>query len=80
MISGRLGADCKVYFRHDALGMAAAVPAPPRTDQHNGAEVTLSGKLLRVNAGWVCIAVNQVEYTIPREAILLLEMPAAPAK
>jgi hypothetical protein len=74
MLAARIGEACTVYFRHDALGMAAGVPAPPTTGSHNGASVQLTGKLLRVNAGWVCIGVDNAEYTIPKEAILLVEM------
>jgi hypothetical protein len=73
MISGRVGDNCTVYFRHDALGMAGT-PAPPRADNVNGADVQLAGKLARVNAGWVCISIDKTEYTIPKESILLIEM------
>jgi hypothetical protein len=76
MLYGHTGQDCTVYFRHDALGMAAGVPASPTTGNHNGADTQISGKLLRVNAGWICLAVGNAEYTVPREVILLVEMPA----
>jgi hypothetical protein len=52
----------------------AGSPASPRVGNVNGADVELTGKLLRVNAGWVCIGVDKAEYTIPKEAILLIEM------
>jgi hypothetical protein len=76
MLSGRIGDNCTVFFRHDALGMAAGSPASPTTGNHNGADVQVTGKLMRVNAGWVCVAVGKGEYTIPKEAILLVEMPS----
>jgi hypothetical protein len=73
MISGRVGDNCTVYFRHDALGMAG-IPAPPRAGNVNGADLQLAGKLARVNAGWVCLSIDKTEYTIPKESILLIEM------
>jgi len=76
MLSGRFGDNCTVYFRHDTLGMAAGSPASPTTGNHNGADLQVTGKLLRVNGGWVCVAVGKAEYTIPKEAILLVEMPS----
>jgi hypothetical protein len=74
MLSGRIGDNCTVYFRHDALGMAAGNPAPPATMNHNGADTHVTGKLLRANAAWTCIGKGKAAYTIPKEAILLVEM------
>jgi hypothetical protein len=74
MLTGRIGDNCTVYFRHDALGMAAAGPASPTTDNHNGADTQVSGKLLRVNSGWICVEVDKAEHTIPKEAILLVKV------
>ena len=73
MLTERVGQNCTVYFRHDALGMAAASPAPATSGNHDGADLQVTGKLLRANAGWVCVAVGQEEYTIPREVILLVK-------
>jgi hypothetical protein len=73
MFSGRVGDTCTVYFRLDALGMGAGSPAPPGTGSVSGADTQISGKLLRANAGWVCLGVGNEEYTIPREAILLVK-------
>jgi hypothetical protein len=75
-LSGRVGDNCTVYFRRDALGMAAGSPSSPLTGNHNGADVQMTGKLLRVNPGWVCIAIGQAEYTIPKEVILVIEFKA----
>jgi hypothetical protein len=74
MLSGHIGENCIVHFRHDALGMAAAGPAPPRSGNHNGADTEVSGKLLRVNAVWICIGIDKAEFTIPKEAILWVSM------
>jgi hypothetical protein len=73
MLSGQVGHNCTVYFRHDALGLAAGSPAAPTVDNHNGADMQVTGKLLRANASWVCVGVGDAEYTIPREAILLVK-------
>ena len=76
MLSGHIGQSCTVYFRHDALGMAAGSPAAPTTDNHNGADTQISGTLLRVNAGWIHVLVGKREYTIPKESILLVAVPS----
>jgi hypothetical protein len=73
MLSGRVGDNCTVYFRHDALGLAAGAPAAPTVDDHNGAGLQVTGKLLRANAGWACLGIGDAECTIPREAILLVK-------
>jgi hypothetical protein len=80
MLYGHIGENCTVYFRRDALGMAAGSPAPLLTGNHNGADVAVTGKLLLVNSGWLRIAVGDSEYTIPREAILLVRTAAKAAK
>ncbi len=75
-LSGRIGEMCTIYFRRDALGMAAGAPSSPRTGNQNGADVAISGKLLRVNPGWLTVGIDQGEYTIPREVILMIEVKA----
>jgi hypothetical protein len=74
MLSGRIGDNCTVYFRHNTLGMAAASPTGPTVDNHNGGDTAISGKLLRVNAGWICVGGEKEQYTIPNEVILLVKM------
>jgi hypothetical protein len=76
MLSGRVGDNCTVYLRRDALGMAAPSPSPALTGNHNGADTALSGKLVRVNAEWVVIATAGRELTIPKSAILVIETAA----
>jgi hypothetical protein len=76
MLSDRIGENCTVHFRRDALGTGAAGPIPPLTGNFNGADVNVTGKLLRVNPGWICVAIGQGEYTIPKEVILMIEVKA----
>ena len=45
MLGGRVGDNCTVYFRRDALGMAGPSPSSPLTGNHNGADTAVSGKL-----------------------------------
>jgi hypothetical protein len=73
MLGGRVGDNCTVYFRRDALGMAAPSPSSPLTGNHNGADTQVSGKLARVNAEWVVVATGGRELTIPKSAILVIE-------
>jgi hypothetical protein len=75
MLGGRVGDNCTVYLRRDALGMAAPSPSPALTGNHNGADTAVSGKLIRVNAEWVVIADGRRELTIPKSAILVIEVP-----
>ncbi len=71
-LAGKIGAQCSVQFRRNALGAAANVPVPPTTDAFNGAEVKVVGKLTRVSSDWIVISDGTKEYVIPKEAILLL--------
>ena len=73
LLSGRVGENCTVYFRRDALGMAAAVPSPPTTGNHNGADTMVSGKLVRINSEWIVVVDGQREFTIPKLVILMVE-------
>jgi hypothetical protein len=73
MLSGRVGDSCTVYFRRDALGMAAGSPSPPTTGNHNGADTQVSGKLVRLNAEWVAVTDGKREFTIPKGVILMIE-------
>jgi hypothetical protein len=74
MLSGRIGDRCTVYFRRDALGMAAASPSSPTTGNHNGADTCVAGKLVRVNAEWVAVSVEKREFSVPKSAILMVEV------
>jgi hypothetical protein len=76
MLSGQIGKACTVQFKRNALGYSFGAPSAPTTTSLNGADVALTGKLLRLNAGWVCIGVDDKEFTIPRDVILLVETKA----
>src|SRR5438874_708324 len=70
MLSGHVGGMCTVQFQRNALG-AAGNPISPTTGNFNGSEVQITGKLLRVNSGWICLGIDQAEYFIPKEVILM---------
>jgi hypothetical protein len=77
MLGHRIGEHCTVYFRRDRLGLAATklteiLSADSRGLNNVSAYVT--GKLARVNAAWVCLATDKMEYTIPTEVILMVEV------
>jgi hypothetical protein len=80
-LRAKIGYRCTVQFRRDALGAAAAVPVPPTTDNINGADVTLSGKLKDVKGDWLVLEYQRgvskpTEYWIARNSILSLEWSA----
>lgn len=66
--------NVKVQFRRDALGGAHTLPISPNTDSINGAQVSLSGKLLTVNDEWIVLEHNKRNHWIPRDAVLLIRM------
>ena len=68
-----IGATCTVQLRRDALGGAASVPVPVLTDNINGADVSVSGTLVKVDADWVVIAVNKEMLWISRPNVLLIK-------
>jgi hypothetical protein len=74
MLSARIGDHCSVYLRRDALGMAADGPSSPTTGNYNGADTYVSGKLVRLNAEWVTVADEKRELTVPKSAILMLQV------
>jgi len=76
MLGGRVGDNCTIYLRRDALGMAGPSPSSPLTGNHNGADTAVSGKLVRVNAEWVVIVDGGRERTIPKSVILVIELSA----
>ena len=72
-IEAQVGQNCIVYFRRDALGMAADLPASPLTDSVNGAEVNQAGQLMSVSADWIVINLHGRVFHIPQAAILMIE-------
>lgn len=57
----RVGSECTIQFRRDALGAAAALPISPETTGINGANVVLQGKLLGVDGDWLHVE-STIEY------------------
>ena len=72
--SQNIGKNCTVQFRRgDGLGAGQNLPVSPTTDNINGSDVSVSGKLRAVADGWVTLEVQNAEYCIPRESILLIQ-------
>ena len=69
-----LGQNCKVQFRRDALGSAHQLPVAATTDSINGAEVSLSGKLLEIGPHGIVVETGAHHRWIPEEAILMIEV------
>jgi len=72
-------ADVKVQFRRDALGMGGNSPTPLETDNFNGADVSISGKIVDESPEWVVLATKTKEIWIPRRSILLVSRVLKPA-
>jgi hypothetical protein len=77
MLVGRLGEYCTVFFRRDRLGLAAhKLTEIMSADSRglNNISAYVSGKLVRVNPAWICVAESNKEYTIPTDVILMVEV------
>ena len=72
-MKSQVGQNCIVYFRRDALGMAADTPSSVTTGMHNGAEVIQAGELMEVGADWIVIGYHGRVFHIPQAAILMVE-------
>ena len=74
------GAHCTVQFRRDMLGSHSDLPISPLTDGINGANVSVSGRLLRTDDQWIVLARKhhetgaEYELWIPRDNVLLLQI------
>jgi predicted small lipoprotein YifL len=78
-LADKVGQDCTVQFRRgDGLGAAGDLPVTLTTDSINGAEVSVSGKLLTVSAGWIVVQSAIGEHHIPHESILLVRFTNTP--
>jgi hypothetical protein len=67
-----VGKLCTIQFRRDALGAAASLPVGPMTDSINGAETSISGKLLRVTTDWLVVERNGKDVWIPQSVVLMV--------
>src|SRR4051812_19714081 len=74
----QVGASCHVQFKRDLLGSASQQPIPPTTDSMNGAQVSVSGKLVDLNADWVVLDIgDNQEIWVQRKNVLLLHFKSA---
>lgn len=74
-----IGAQCTVQFQRDALGAGANLPIPPRTNQINGADTSVSGTLKQFTTEWIVLDVDGQELWIPKTVVLLIEVAPPPA-
>ena len=70
-----IGADCRLQFRPSDLGVATSLPVPPTVGAINGADVNVSGKLLRIDQDWVVLDTGRSKLWVPRRNVLLLQFP-----
>lgn len=70
-----VGSTCTVQFRRDALGTARETPVSHATDNFNGADVRVTGKLVKTDENWVVVEKygGKEVFWIPRENVLLIE-------
>lgn len=66
------GTVVSLQFRRDALGAAANLPVPPTSDSHNGAPVSIQGKLVTITDDWIGLDRDSRRHWIPRETVLML--------
>jgi hypothetical protein len=68
------GKEATIQFRRgDSLGGGGNLPVSPTTNSINGATVSLSGKIIKIEADWVVVETKQEEIWIPKSAILLIQ-------
>ncbi len=71
----RVGEQCTVQFRRDALGAATELPISPLTNSTNGAETSVSGTLVSADDRWVVLDRGDGdELWIPTSNVLLLRL------
>jgi hypothetical protein len=66
------GQTVTVFIRHDVLGQASDIPSSLSVGVLNGAEVSLTGKLILSSPQWIVIDVQENRWTIPRENVLAI--------
>ena len=72
-MQSQVGQNCIVYFRRDALGMAADIPSSIVAGDINGADVTQPGELMAVGNDWIVINLHGRAFHIPQATILMVE-------
>ena len=73
--ASRVGEDCTVHFRHDALG-ASGSPIAPTWNTFNDTDLIMNGALVRATPEWIVITRGNGDYFISRGVILFLEFKA----
>lgn len=68
-----LGARCTVQLRRDVLGAGASAPIAPTVQSYNGADVSISGDLIRADDDWLIVRSDGKDRWIARQAVLLVE-------
>ena len=72
-LKGKLGKPCTVQFKRNALG-GASLPVLPTTNTINGAVVSISGTLKKIDKDAVIISDGTTTYWIPKDSILLIQI------
>ena len=72
MVTDHVGEECTVYYRHNMLGTSGLM-ASPLSDEVNGTQLSVHGKLIEEGADWIRLGVGKEEVTIPREVILTIK-------
>jgi hypothetical protein len=72
MVTDHVGENCTVYYRHNMLG-TSGIMASPLSDEVNGTQLSVHGKLIEEGADWIRLEVGKEEVTIPREVILTIK-------
>lgn len=75
LLKEKIGKECTIQFRRDALGAATEIPVPVNSDQHNGAQLSLSGRLKTYNQDGAMLEHDNMQSWIPAESILLIRFP-----
>lgn len=66
---------CTVHFVRDALGVADKSPVPITSGNHNGATITLSGRIQSMNDQWLVLSkTDKEQYWVARDHILYLQV------
>jgi hypothetical protein len=73
--SSMVGARCTVHFCRNLLGVGADSPIPVTSDVHNGAQLTVAGRITSVRDQWLIVEKSdKTSYWIPQMSILYLEV------
>jgi hypothetical protein len=73
-LSSLIGQRCKVQFRRDALGLAAAAPVPPTGQGPGGRAVSIEGTIRSVTGAWIVLERDGRTYWVAQSAVLLIEV------